>query len=837
MRIKFWKRKEAIVFYAAGPGNVVDTFKHWSSGEEDPLEMAKTYSGAFYSFARELEIQALVVSSHHQKARDSKFGIDVRNLPSAFPCAKSIFYHLNHLVYGLRLLALILRSGASTVFLTEGMLPAGMARFLRFFGCRVVMCMHCKLLGSSRRKTKALAEAADYYLCVSDVIMNDLREIGVSEDKIIRFYPEYEYPPEESFERTDSSVLNVLYVGRIERNKGVFELMDAFQLAHKQFPLLRLVYCGNGSDLDMLKKVCVERNLEDRVEFFGHLDRDSLQICYHESDIVVVPTRSDFGEGFNKVVVEALLLEMPVITTNVCPSATEFEDFVHLITPDSSEAIYSELCEILINGSTRGHGFPTHWASIARNSFKDALFQVSGIPKPTIQLDENPLPEWVDRSKLFSHNPLVPSSLRVFVVVEQCNPEWPSVPRVAYQLLQATSTHLQMTVITHERNREAFLHAPFGDEVYFVKEPGWLARYYEYVVRWIPGGQENWPLLHALSYPLFDHFDRKATQLYDLLEASGEHWDLIWAMTPILPRYPFRLARRKSRAPFVLGPVNGGLPFPRGFLKRSFSEYSYFNFLRNFGECIAGLKKTYRSAEVVLAGSRYTLKLLQDRMSDRSNHAVYFPENGINDTYFSINPLKRNDRSPLALLYVGRLTAYKGCDMIIEAMANLPKEVKDRVSLQIVGTGSYESSLRKLVDKKKLQERVEFIGQVDPDRMSDIYQSSHLFCFPSIREFGGAVVLEAMAAGLPCVVPAYGGIGEYVSAETGFCGELGSRGDLVDFIRESIVTCFYNESFRQQKSERARESVRSFLWKEKGRRIVDCFHQLLTKMKDNQDAA
>ena len=61
------------------------------------------------------------------------------------------------------------------------------------------------------------------------------------------------------------------------------------------------------------------------------------------------------------------------------------------------------------------------------------------------------------------------------------------------------------------------------------------------------------------------------------------------------------------------------------------------------------------------------------------------------------------------------------------------------------------------------------------ERLASSFSKSDIFCFPSIREFGGAVVLEAMACGLPCIVVNNGGIGEYVTDETGFKIEPISR--------------------------------------------------------------
>ena len=70
------------------------------------------------------------------------------------------------------------------------------------------------------------------------------------------------------------------------------------------------------------------------------------------------------------------------------------------------------------------------------------------------------------------------------------------------------------------------------------------------------------------------------------------------------------------------------------------------------------------------------------------------------------------------------------------------------------------------VKKLNLGEIVSFAGWVNQQETLDYYRKADIFCFPSVREFGEAVVIEAMACGLPCIVANNGGIGEYVTTGT-----------------------------------------------------------------------
>lgn len=102
----------------------------------------------------------------------------------------------------------------------------------------------------------------------------------------------------------------------------------------------------------------------------------------------------------------------------------------------------------------------------------------------------------------------------------------------------------------------------------------------------------------------------------------------------------------------------------------------------------------------------------------------------------------------LRILAVGRLTAYKGFDVLIEAAAKTQAEVI------IVGEGSERDRLQAMIEALALSERVRLVGAMDDQTRNGLLQSCDLVCLPSLNraEAFGISVLEAMAAGKPAVV-------------------------------------------------------------------------------------
>lgn len=413
--------------------------------------------------------------------------------------------------------------------------------------------------------------------------------------------------------------------------------------------------------------------------------------------------------------------------------------------------------------------------------------------------------------------------LKVLLVMEQCNPEWASVPLVGYKFYEALRERATVTLVTHARNESALEKVRDHHDIAYIYESQPLKRYYAMVNRLTSKGGVNWPLQHALSYPVYGEFNRQVHRRF-ARRVMQKEYDLVHAMTPILPRYPVKLLKSCSDVPFLLGPVNGGVPFPDGFRDVARKEFARFNFLRVFSRMIPGYADTYKKADRVLAGSTYTMNMLKDLFGIDERISL-FHENGISRDLIG-SPRQRAD-GKLRLLFVGRLVPYKGADMCIEALARLDGGIRREIDFTIVGDGSEKENLEKQSRDLGLERTITFTGWVDHSETGRYYNESDLFCFPSVREFGGAVALEAMAAGLPCVVADHGGLGEYVTEETGFKIKPISRNDLVEGLAQKITTLFADRDLLYRMSLKSIERVKEFEWGTKADRLMEIYMDMV----------
>jgi len=422
--------------------------------------------------------------------------------------------------------------------------------------------------------------------------------------------------------------------------------------------------------------------------------------------------------------------------------------------------------------------------------------------------------------------------LSVLLIIEQCNPEWASVPLVGYCFYEQISQLVDTTLITHERNKPALEKLHPDRKITYIFESEFIKQYYKIAEKLSKLKDKIiWPLYNTLTYPIYGEFNHL---VYTEVKSSilrGDY-DIVHAITPMMPRYPVKAIKACKNTPFMIGPVNGGVPFPKGFQQVARQEFSDFNFLRLVGRLIIpGYRETYENADSILAGSTYTLNLIKELFDIKDERIELFYENGIKNSFLKteedISTAKDRDCKRINLLFVGRLVPYKGADILIDAINELEPSIKQKIALTIVGDGSERTTLEQRVEQFKLRETIYFTGWVKQQETLKYYSNSDIFCFPSIREFGWAVVLEAMANGLPCIVVNNGGIGEYVTEETGFRIDPISREFVIQELKKCIEELVQNSVLRQDMSIKAIQRVKEFTWSLKAKKIVEGYHKLL----------
>lgn len=158
------------------------------------------------------------------------------------------------------------------------------------------------------------------------------------------------------------------------------------------------------------------------------------------------------------------------------------------------------------------------------------------------------------------------------------------------------------------------------------------------------------------------------------------------------------------------------------------------------------------------------------------------------------------------LLYVGRISKEKDLDVIAQAW---PKLRRSGVALAFVGEGPYRAELQRTMPDAV------FTGVLAGRELATAYASSDVFLFPSTTDTFGNVIVEGLAAGLPCVVSDQGGPKDLIDPEK--TGLITRALDVDDFAK--AVEKLLDSSVREPMRASARAAVESRDWTEAGRQF------------------
>jgi glycosyltransferase involved in cell wall biosynthesis len=158
---------------------------------------------------------------------------------------------------------------------------------------------------------------------------------------------------------------------------------------------------------------------------------------------------------------------------------------------------------------------------------------------------------------------------------------------------------------------------------------------------------------------------------------------------------------------------------------------------------------------------------------------------------------------PFWVISVGSLSPVKGIPVLIEAIGRLVATGRD-VRARIVGDGPLQGTLKDMIRKHGLEERIRMEGALNHESVIPLYRLSHALILPSFAEGLPVVLMEAMAAGLPCVATCITGVPELI--EDGVEGLLVPASD-VDALTQAMARLMDNEELRQRLGEAARRKV------------------------------
>lgn len=288
--------------------------------------------------------------------------------------------------------------------------------------------------------------------------------------------------------------------------------------------------------------------------------------------------------------------------------------------------------------------------------------------------------------------------------------------------------------------------------------------------------------------------------------------------------------------PYVRGPGGGAHRTPSAIQREYTRSGRMWEKVRAFSQWI------FRHDPFFIMGQRRASALLlcnQDALSGipkKWSHKVHlFPVSGVSPKDLKICVAKKSGPSGFNVLSAGSLLRIKGFGLAIKAFKRFSDNHPDS-SLTIAGSGPEEYRLRALVSQFDLEEKVHLLGEKPRDDLLNKMAASDVVLFPSLRDGGGTVVIEAMSVGTPVICLDIGGPGLHITDDCGIKISPEDPETTVKNLANALERLHQDDEFRLKLGAAARERADSkYRWDKLGEQLMDIYQPLLPAATDVDD--
>lgn len=342
--------------------------------------------------------------------------------------------------------------------------------------------------------------------------------------------------------------------------------------------------------------------------------------------------------------------------------------------------------------------------------------------------------------------------MRILLSAYSCEPNHGSEPEVGWQRAMHMRAYADEVCVLTRRSSRAAIEADAQS-----REPGLHFIYYD--LPWWPRNSQETTRFYRVYSTLWQWGAyRLAARLH-----REKPFDRVYHVTFASMRFGSFMGR--LGIPFVIGPVAGGERAPWR-LRRSMPVCCRaFELLRDLGilfQRYGPLTHTaFAAAERIYVTTPESLRLISPKW--RSKTAVHLA------IATDVDPAPAAEwRTPAfpRFVFAGQLIHLKGVHFAIQALAEVRRRLP-QATLTLIGAGPDERWLRDVAKRSGVADAVHFAGQIPRQQLADSFRSYTALVFPSLRDSGGMVVLEAFSKGLPVVCLDLGGPGVMVNSSCG----------------------------------------------------------------------
>jgi glycosyltransferase involved in cell wall biosynthesis len=227
-----------------------------------------------------------------------------------------------------------------------------------------------------------------------------LENIGVNPNKIIPWDFLHSVNPENFIPKNRPSLENenksIFYCGSITETKGIGDVINAIYILKEQEISINLKIAGGG-DIEKFSTLAKDLKVDNQINFLGLIPHNQIISLMRDSDLVVVPSRTEYPEGCPFVVYEGLTSRTPIVASNHPVFVNKLQNEVNAMIFASGDkaALANSIKKVLSNDDL--------YHKLSLNSYE--TWQSLQIPCKFAELIDHWLSDSeVDRNWLLEHN-------------------------------------------------------------------------------------------------------------------------------------------------------------------------------------------------------------------------------------------------------------------------------------------------------------------------------------------------------------------------------------------------------------------------------------------------
>lgn len=407
--------------------------------------------------------------------------------------------------------------------------------------------------------------------------------------------------------------------------------------------------------------------------------------------------------------------------------------------------------------------------------------------------------------------------LKIFVSAYACEPGLGSEIGVGWHWVLEMSKYYELWVLTRESNRRAIelwrKEHPGEEDIHFLyfDLPKW-ARFWKKGLR---GVRAYYAIWQACTNRIVKRtMQREDIRVFHHLTYGNALW---------------RVSGYGQRQFFVWGPVGGLETIPEAYSKHYAWAQRCKERVRGWvvqavrWDC--GFRERCRRADLILCKTEITREALPEACRKK---AVLFTD--VAAECADAEAAVYEQKEVTEFITVGRLDAWRGFDLAIEAVARAVEE-RPGIRLTVVGSGGDEARLRKLVELHALQEAVTFVGKVSMEEYKERMRKADVVVNAALKEGAVTVSFDSLSMGKPLICLDTTGYTRCLSPELAVRIPRGERNEVIGQLGRAMVRLTDVEE-RRKLGCRARERAGELSWERHGQAMREAIERAYYGRRD-----